>query len=92
MVIRRIHVWSVARVFGLLYGTLALFPAAMLAFAGVAHAHDGHPLLLALGSMAMFVLPVLYGFMGMLAGALVAALYNLSARFMGGIVVEVDEV
>ncbi len=41
------------------------------------------------GAFALFA-PVIYGVMGFLLGMISAAIYNLAARFVGGIEVELE--
>jgi hypothetical protein len=61
MVIRRVGVWSVARLYGAMFGIFAIIG-----------------------------LPILYGVMGVIAGGIGAALYNLFAGIFGGVEVELD--
>ena len=44
------------------------------------------------GTMFAVAMPVMYGAMGVIGGAIGAALYNLVAGWVGGIEVELDEV
>jgi hypothetical protein len=99
VVVRRVGVWSAARVSGLLYALLglvigglfsvfALVGAAIGAAASAAESPEG-----ALGSVAgalfglgaVVVLPIFYGLLGLVGGALSAAFYNLAAGWVGGI-------
>ncbi len=104
MIIRRLGVWSVARLYGGICGVIGLIAglifasAAMLGgFAGAAGSSDTASGLAAGGLGALFgvgaiiILPILYGVMGIVAGALGAALYNLFAGMFGGIEVEVQQ-
>jgi hypothetical protein len=43
------------------------------------------------GTMFAIAMPIIYGVMGIVAGAIGAALYNLVAGWVGGIEVELDE-
>jgi hypothetical protein len=95
MVIRRIGVWSAARlyggisaVFGLILGLI--LAAVSLVGAGVAGTSDQMPGLAAglLGVGAILVLPVLYGVLGIVGGAVGAFLYNLFADIFGGLEIE----
>lgn len=88
---------------GTLYGCIGLIclPILMLvamgsgAFTQHAQGQSGSPAPAAPIAGMMFVmglsLPVLYGMMGFVFGIIGAAIYNLIARWMGGIEVEVED-
>jgi len=94
MVLKRVGVWSAARIagvinaaFGLLIGLcLALVS---LASAGLDSAMQSRdlpavfPAIFGVGAIILF--PILYGVMGLIAGALSAALYNLFSGMVGGV-------
>lgn len=100
MVIRHVGVWSVAKVAAVLYaviGILAglLFASISLVGAGIAAAQQsGEPLPPWFGALfgvgAIIILPVLYGIMGLVFGALTAAIYNVVARTVGGIEMDIQ--
>jgi hypothetical protein len=50
---------------------------------------DGHPLLFGAGSVIF--LPIFYGILGFVLGLITALLYNLVARLVGGIQIELEE-
>ena len=97
MVIRKIGVGSAAKVFGALYGLMglvfgAIFACISLVGAGIASTiaeQEGSGAAAAMASAffgvgAIVVLPILYGVMGLIFGALTAAIYNIVAGFAGG--------
>jgi len=99
MVIRRFGVWSVARLAAVLYAGLGFIIGAIVALislvgAGIASGlHDANipnagMLTAFFGMGAIIVLPICYGLIGLIFGALTAALYNLFAGMVGGIEVE----
>lgn len=100
MVIRRVGVWSVAKLYGgmlaamgLLFGLIfALVSLLGVGLASAAHSNDnlpGGPLIGAMfGVGAVIALPIFYGILGIVMGALSAALYNLFAGIFGGIDIE----
>jgi hypothetical protein len=102
MVIRRIGVWSVARLYGamsasagLLLGCLFAIASTLGGFAGAmrdsAGAGAGFGMLgMMFGVGAIVFLPLLYGVLGVVTGALAAALYNLFAGMFGGIELETE--
>ena len=98
MVIRRIDPISLAKIFGLLYAGLGLLIGAVVSLvavfgSGLAAVGEKSPVpLLGLffGVGAIVLLPLLYGFFGFLGGLIWSGLYNLAARFTGGLVVETD--
>jgi hypothetical protein len=104
MVIRRLGIWSVARLYGGIMGVFGLIgglffaAAAMLGgFAGAASSSNTTSGIAAGGLSALFgvgaiiFLPLCYGVLGMIFGAIGAALYNLFAGMFGGIELEVQQ-
>lgn len=100
MVLKRFGVWSVARVSGAIYGAMGLlfggiFALVALFGAGMGQAMGGGKGADALfgvffGVGAILFLPIFYGLMGLVMGALSAWLYNLFAGLVGGIEVELE--
>jgi hypothetical protein len=98
MVIRKVGIGSVVKVAGVLYALLgfvigaciALF--AMVGLGAAAAANDEVPgwfgSLFGIG--AVIFLPILYGVMGAIGGALMGALYNVVAGITGGLEIEVQ--
>jgi len=104
MVIRQVGVWSVARLYGglsavmgLLFGAcfavVAMVGGGMAAVAENSGAGSGFASGM-LGAMfgvgAIVILPIFYGVLGIIMGALSAALYNLCAGMFGGIEVDIQ--
>jgi hypothetical protein len=101
MVIRHIGVWSVARLYGALCATMGLLFGAIVALIAVAGGMAGAALrnsdagfasggLGALfGAGAIVLMPICYGLLGLIMGAITAALYNLFAGMFGGIEMDV---
>ena len=92
MELKEIGPVSCAKVLGIFYGGIGLIAGAIIGFFAVAGAALGHgnnygnPFLGSLFGMGAIVfLPVMYGVLGALAGLLFSALYNLIARWVGGI-------
>jgi hypothetical protein len=101
MVIRRFGVWSVARLSGAVYGGIGLLIGIIVALlslvaAGAASAFrtadtpfsSFMPSLFGIG--AIIFLPIMYGVLGLIAGALTAWLYNLFAEWVGGVEMDVQ--
>jgi hypothetical protein len=102
MVIRRFGVWSVARLSAALYGGLGLIFGVLVALISLAGAglasmakDSGAPAAGLMSAMfgvgAIILLPLLYGIMGLIFGALTAGLYNLFAGIVGGVEVQLDQ-
>ena len=104
MVIRRFGVWSAAKLyggitatFGLIIGCFFALAAMLGGLAGAANSTEPGAGLAAGGLGAIFgvgaiiFLPILYGIMGLIGGAIGAALYNLFAGFFGGLEVEIQQ-
>ena len=93
--IRKIDVWSTAKMFALLYGALGLifglifgcFTAiTLLAGASVSDAAGFGGLFgTGVGLLYAVCFPFLYAVMGFIVGAIITALYNLIAGWTGGI-------
>jgi hypothetical protein len=98
MVIRRIDPFSLAKIFGLLYAGLGLLIGAVVTLvalvgSGLAAAGEESPIPLFglfFGVGAIVLLPILYGFFGFVGGLVWSGLYNLAARWTGGVVLETD--
>ena len=106
MVIRRIGVWSAARLYAGISGTFGLiagvFFALMATVGGMAGAlssdagsHGAGLLAGGLGALfgvgAIILMPIFYGLLGLIGGSIVAALYNVFAGLFGGVEVEVQQ-
>jgi hypothetical protein len=97
MVIRRVGVLSVGKVFGALYcvfGLLAGLVVALISVLGVAVANQQPgaklpPAILGVGAVVIF--PVFYGVAGFIVGLIGAAFYNIAAGFVGGIELDLGE-
>ena len=99
MVIRRFGVWSVAKLYGALLAAMGLLIGAIVALAsmiggasgafGDAQASAG-PMAMMFGVGAIIFLPIFYGVLGVVMGAITAGLYNLVAGLIGGIEVETE--
>lgn len=99
MVIRKIGVASAAKVFGTLYALWGFIFGAIVAMialagAGIGAATSEDQLPSWLGAMfgvgAIVVLPIVYGVMGAIFGALTAAFYNVVAGMAGGLSLDVQ--
>jgi hypothetical protein len=100
MVIRHVGVWSVARLYGALSAAMGLLIGGIIALISMAGGAAGMfgqrgdspagPLAMMFGAGAVVLLPLCYGILGLCAGALGAALYNLFAGMFGGIQLETE--
>ncbi len=75
-------------VLGMLYGILSLLivPFLVLSFAFTARTGGAFPAIF--GIVFAVMAPILYGVLGFIGGLLAAALYNLIAKWTGGLVIE----
>jgi hypothetical protein len=96
-IVKRIEPLSVMRVAGILYAGLGLVAGAMfsLVIAMGSLPSKGEqgappfPFRMLFGPLAIVVLPVFYGVLGALMTGVMSALYNVVAKWVGGIEVEV---
>jgi hypothetical protein len=96
--IKSVGVLSVAKIMGFIYGTMALIfvpfvllfglLGAMGAMASTEHSNPFAALgVIGVVLIALFI-PIVYGVMGFIAGAIGALIYNLMAKWVGGIQIE----
>lgn len=92
-IIKSVGVLSVAKIMGAIYLVMGLLFSPIFLFMGMLGSMLGqrpNPLG-AIGGVAMaIIMPIFYGGMGFILGAIGAALYNLMARAMGGIEIEFE--
>jgi len=104
VVLRKLGVWSVAKleaivfaIIGLIIGIFyAIMGAVVLSTVGAGAGQFGATGfsaggLAAMGFLAIIVTPIIYGIVGFVGGAVGAVLYNLVAGWVGGIEIEFQE-
>ena len=94
MVVTHIGVASVAKIYGAISASFGLLIGIVVALAsligaGVSASEDTIPFAPLLGVGAVVALPILYGVMGLIAGAVGALLYNVFAGLVGGVRLDV---
>ena len=96
MIVKRVGVASVAKIygaitaaFGLLFGLL--FALASLIGAGFADSGPEAFIGPLCGVGAIIALPIMYGVMGLIGGAIGALLYNAFAALVGGVELDVEQ-
>jgi hypothetical protein len=98
MVLRKIGVLSLAKIAAVIYAFLGLIIGVIVAIALFVGAIAGSmfsdslsPVIgLLLGLGAIILLPIFYGALGFLIGVITSALYNWIAKFIGGVVLELE--
>lgn len=95
MVIRRVGVWSIARMYGALSAGMGLIFGLIIAVAsavGMTLGEGDEPpfIAAAFGVGAVVILPIFYGVLGIVVGAIGAGLYNLLAGIVGGVTLDVE--
>ena len=92
MVINRIGALSLAKLAATLYAALGLLIGAIVSLAALAGAFGAEPTSgfpgILIGISAIVTLPIIYGCLGFVVSLVGATLYNVLARIVGG--VEVD--
>ena len=94
MILKRVDPASAAKVFGVLYAFLGLILGISFSLFAMLGVFDAAPgiglagLLFGVGSVILF--PIFYGLLGVVGGFIFAALYNLVARLVGGLEVEME--
>jgi hypothetical protein len=104
MTIRRFGVLSVAKIYGLLWFILGLvigvlyglffiiFGAAISAMGPGRDSTAGGVSTIVIGIVAIIVVPIFYGLIGFIAGAISALVYNVTAGVIGGVKFELEGV
>ena len=103
MTIRRFAVLSVAKMYGLLmfifgliigiiYGLFFIVFGAAMSAAGGSNAAMGGASTVVIGIVAMFGIPILYGILGFVMGAIGALIYNALSGIIGGVKFDLEGV
>src|SRR5687768_13980548 len=95
VVVRKIGVLSAAKMYGAIAAAFGVLIGCVFAVAGMIGAgfapEEGSALIGAMfGVGAIVLLPLIYGVMGFISGALAAALYNVFASMVGGVSLELE--
>jgi hypothetical protein len=94
MVIKRVGVMSVGKIYGVMCAAIGLLLGLVMAAAGsigagLASASGSSALPFAgFGVAAIVVFPILYGIFGFIGGLISGALYNVFAGMVGGVEIE----
>jgi len=92
--LKRIDPMSACKLGGALYALMGLLFGALISLISVVAKSlvpaEMGPFGFLLGAMAIIALPIFYGLIGAVFSAIAALLYNLVARFVGGLAVEVE--
>jgi len=95
MVVKSVGVVSVGKMYGAITGAMGLLFGIGIALfsvlgAGLADSTESAILGPVLGVGAVIVLPIFYGVLGFIGGVIGAALYNLFAAMVGGVVIQTE--
>ncbi|MGO9401837.1 MAG: hypothetical protein ACLPVW_00040 [Terriglobales bacterium] len=94
--LRSVGVMSCAKIMGMIYGCLGLIVVPFFLMGGFSNLLLGSQSSQPLAGIAMWFLallvPVVYGLMGFVMGAFSAWVYNLIARWIGGIKLELEPI
>jgi len=95
MIVKKVGVFSVARIYAAIAAAMGLliglgFALASMIGAGLAETSEAAFLGPMLGVGAVIALPIIYGCMGFIGGAITAALYNVFAGMVGGVRLEME--
>ncbi|HET8634037.1 MAG TPA: hypothetical protein VFL88_07800 [Gemmatimonadales bacterium] len=90
--IRRFDVGQAAKVLGLLYLLLGVVFAVIFWLVGsmIPAAEKAQPGMAIFGGAMLLFLPILYGIVGAVMGAIASALYNMIASWVGGFEIELE--
>ncbi len=82
--VTRIGVWSCAKISGVLYAFIGLIEGAIFALIPLGAVGS-----LTFGAASIIILPIFFGIVGLITGAIMAFLYNSIVRWTGGIKIEI---
>lgn len=95
--VRKIGAGSVAKVFGLMYAIMGLLLGAIISVAsmlgaaiGASQGEDAAVLGIFFGVGAVIILPIVYGGLGAIFGAIGALIYNVLAGIVGGFSIDLE--
>jgi hypothetical protein len=92
-IVKSVGVLSVAKIMGLIYACMGLLVAPVFLGFGMLGSllgQDKNPFAGMVGVTLALLVPVLYGAMGFVVGAIGALLYNLFAKLVGGFELELE--
>lgn len=101
MIVKRVGALSLGKLMGIMYAGIGLLVGAIFGLvslvggmAGLA-AQDGAGapgagIMATIGAAAFVIFPLIYGLMGFIGGLISAVFYNLAARFVGGVELDVE--
>jgi hypothetical protein len=92
-ILKSVGVMSIAKLMGLLYGCLGLIFAPIFLLIGLLGSFAGSdktPLAGVFGVVFAILMPVFYGAIGFVSGAISGLLYNLFAKWVGGFEFELE--
>ena len=95
MVLKKVGAMSLAKISGVLYAAIGLIIGAvvsLLAMLGMAANMGGsaNPMGVLFGVGAIICLPIFYGLIGFIGALIGAGLYNVLARVVGGVQLELE--
>lgn len=94
MILKRVGVFSVVKMFACMYFVMGLIGGAFFSLVSLAGAAAGNREQrwggVLFGVLAIVFLPLIYAALGALGGAIMAGLYNLFAHLVGGIELEFE--
>lgn len=92
-ILKSVGVMSVAKIMGLVYGCMGLLFVPVFLIIGLAGSMVGRnnaPFAGVIGIVMALMMPILYGTMGFVTGAIAAFLYNILAQRVGGFELEME--
>ena len=92
-IVKSVGVLSVAKILGLLYGCMGLIIAPLFLLMGLlgsALGQQNSPVAGIFGIGFAVLMPVLYGAVGFVGGAIGSLLYNLFAKWVGGFELQIE--
>ena len=92
-IVKSVGVLSVAKIMGLIYACMGLIFAPLFLLFGMIGSlvgQDKNPFAGMVGVVLVVLMPVMYGALGFIVGAIGALLYNLFAKLVGGFELDLE--
>ncbi|MCE2944914.1 MAG: hypothetical protein ACK5VV_04875 [Lysobacteraceae bacterium] len=90
MVIRGVGLWSIAKLFGVMYGLIGALIGAFMSLLSLLGAAASGMSEAMFGAAAIVVAPIVYGLIGALVGIISGLFFNLAAAITGGVEVDAE--
>jgi hypothetical protein len=90
-VVSKIGVLSLAKVIGLTYAVIGLIFGAIITILTMVLPSEASQGGMMFGALSIIILPIFYGILGFIGGVISAFIYNMIAKWVGGMTMELQD-